>query len=36
MNDCYNNLWLAMYDEDNKRFLTIEEADNKLQMLKSE
>jgi omega-6 fatty acid desaturase (delta-12 desaturase) len=33
--DCYNNLWLAMYDEDDKRFLTIEEADKKMEENKS-
>jgi omega-6 fatty acid desaturase (delta-12 desaturase) len=36
MTDCYNNLWLAMYDEDNKKFLTIEEADSELQKCKTE
>jgi len=24
MTDCYNNLWLALYDEDNKKFITLE------------
>jgi omega-6 fatty acid desaturase (delta-12 desaturase) len=28
MRDCYNNLWLALYDEDNKKYITMEEADN--------
>ena len=27
MKDCYNNLWLAMYDEYNKRYITFAEAD---------
>ena len=36
MADCYNNLWLAMYDEDNKKFLTFDQADNELQRLKTE
>ena len=36
MTDCYNNLWLALYDEDNKKFLTIEEANNELQKIKNE
>ena len=35
MYDCYNNLWLAMYDEDAKRFLTIEDADKKMEYEKS-
>ena len=33
--DCYNNLWLAMYDEDGKRFLTLQEADKKMEDEKS-
>jgi omega-6 fatty acid desaturase (delta-12 desaturase) len=36
MTDCYNNLWLAIYDEDDNKFLTIEDADNKLQKIKNE
>lgn len=35
MTDCYNNLWLAMYDEDDKRFLTFEDADAKIEETKS-
>ena len=35
MKDCYNNLWLAMYDEDAKRFLTIADADKKMEYEKS-
>lgn len=35
MTDCYNNLWLAMYDEDDKKFLTIEDADKKIEETKS-
>jgi hypothetical protein len=27
MRDCYNNLWLMLYDEDNKKYITIQEAD---------
>jgi hypothetical protein len=27
MADCYNNLWLVLYDEDKKRYITFEEAD---------
>ena len=27
MNDCYNNLWLVLYDEDKKKYITFEEAD---------
>lgn len=30
MNDCYNNLWLKLYDEEKKRYITFEEADIKL------
>ena len=26
MTDCYNNLWLVLYDEDNKKYLTFLEA----------
>jgi omega-6 fatty acid desaturase (delta-12 desaturase) len=35
MKDCYNNLWLVMYDEDNKKFLTFEEADKQMEESKS-
>jgi hypothetical protein len=35
MNDCYNNLWLSMYDEENKKFITFEQADNKIKESKS-
>jgi omega-6 fatty acid desaturase (delta-12 desaturase) len=27
MSDCYNNLWLVLYDEDKKRYITFAEAD---------
>jgi hypothetical protein len=27
MTDCYNNLWLSLYDEDNKKYITFDEAD---------
>ncbi len=30
MSDCYNNLWLVMYDEDNKRYITFAEADEQI------
>ena len=30
MIDCYNNLWLALYDEDKKRYITFAEADESL------
>lgn len=36
MIDCYNNLWLALYDEDNKKFLTFKEADSEIQKCKTE
>jgi omega-6 fatty acid desaturase (delta-12 desaturase) len=26
LRDCYNNLWLMLYDEDNKKYITIQEA----------
>ena len=29
ISDCYNNLWLALYDEDNKKYITIAELDEK-------
>lgn len=29
MTDCYRNLWLVLYDEDKKRYITFKEADNK-------
>ena len=30
MIDCYNSLWLVLYDEDEKRYITFMEADNKI------
>ena len=30
MKDCYNNLWLAMYDEESKKYITFVEADEKI------
>ena len=27
MTDCYNNLWLALYDEDKQKYITFAEAD---------
>ena len=30
MNNCYNNLWLALYDEDKKRYITFAEADEEI------
>ena len=30
MNDCYNNLWLKLYDEENKGYITFQEADMKI------
>lgn len=29
MTDCYNNLWLSLYDEDTNKYITFEEADKK-------
>lgn len=28
--DCYNNLWLMLYDTEQKRYITLKEADNKI------
>jgi omega-6 fatty acid desaturase (delta-12 desaturase) len=28
MRDCYNNLWLVLYDEDKKKYITFSEADD--------
>jgi omega-6 fatty acid desaturase (delta-12 desaturase) len=30
MIDCYNSLWLVLYDEDEKQYITFMEADNKI------
>jgi omega-6 fatty acid desaturase (delta-12 desaturase) len=30
MLDCYNNLWLVLYDEDKKRYITFSEADEEI------
>jgi omega-6 fatty acid desaturase (delta-12 desaturase) len=30
MTDCYNNLWLVLYDEDKKRYITFAEADEEI------
>jgi len=30
MNDCYKNLWLTLYDEDNDRYISFKEADKKI------
>ena len=30
MNDCYNNLWLVLYDEDKTKYITFEEADTEI------
>lgn len=30
MKDCYNNLWLTLYDEESKRYITFEEAEIKI------
>jgi omega-6 fatty acid desaturase (delta-12 desaturase) len=34
MSDCYNNLWLALYDEDKKKYITIAEADEEIRKSK--
>jgi len=33
MKDCYNNLWLTLYDEESDRYISFEEADNKIKNL---
>jgi omega-6 fatty acid desaturase (delta-12 desaturase) len=33
MLDCYNNLWLALYDEDKKKYITIAEADEEIRKI---
>jgi omega-6 fatty acid desaturase (delta-12 desaturase) len=30
MTDCYNNLWLCLYNEDKKKYITFEEADKEI------
>jgi omega-6 fatty acid desaturase (delta-12 desaturase) len=30
MTDCYNNLWLVLYDEDKKKYITFAEADEEI------
>jgi omega-6 fatty acid desaturase (delta-12 desaturase) len=35
MTDCYRNLWLVMYDEDNNRYITIREAEEEISRTKS-
>ena len=30
MTDCYNNLWLTLYDEDKKKYITFAEADEEI------
>jgi len=30
MTDCYNNLWLVLYDEDKNRYITFAEADEEI------
>lgn len=30
MKDCYNNLWLVLYDDDKKRYITFKEADEEI------
>jgi omega-6 fatty acid desaturase (delta-12 desaturase) len=32
--DCYNNLWLCLYDEDNKKYITFVEADEEIRKYK--
>jgi omega-6 fatty acid desaturase (delta-12 desaturase) len=33
--DCYNNMWLKLYDEDNKRYITFVEADEEIRKEKN-
>ena len=30
LSDCYNNLWLVLYDDTNKRYITVLEADEQI------
>jgi hypothetical protein len=30
MTDCYNNLWLVLYDEDKKMYITFAETDEEI------
>jgi omega-6 fatty acid desaturase (delta-12 desaturase) len=30
MTDCYNNLWLVLYDDEKKRYITFAEADEEI------
>ena len=34
LTECYNNLWLNIYDEKSKRYITFEEADFKINNMK--
>jgi omega-6 fatty acid desaturase (delta-12 desaturase) len=35
MTDCYNNLWLVLYDEDKKKYITFKEADEEIKNIKN-
>jgi hypothetical protein len=30
MIDCYNNLWLVLYDDDNKKYITFAQANDEI------
>jgi hypothetical protein len=32
MTDCYNNLWLVLYDEEKKMYITFAEADEEIRI----
>ena len=32
MTDCYHNLWLTLYDEENHRYISFEEADRNIKV----
>ena len=36
MTDCYNNLWLVLYDEEKKKYITFAEADEEIRKNKYE
>jgi omega-6 fatty acid desaturase (delta-12 desaturase) len=35
MSDCYNNLWLVLYDEEKKKYITFAEADEEIRKYKN-
>ena len=35
MNDCYNNLWLVLYDKDKDKYATLEEVNKEIEEYKN-